>query len=95
MHAVCEDYRAGATIDWRLDEADMAAGRRIACPTFFIWSSDYLGRGGATPLEVWRRWCSGPLSGAAVNSGHFLAEENPRDTLAALVPFLSSHGNAR
>jgi haloacetate dehalogenase len=95
VHAVCEDYRAGATIDWRLDEADMAAGRRIACPTFFIWGSDYLGRGGATPIEVWRRWCSGPLSGAAVDSGHFQAEENPRDTLAALVPFLSSHGNAR
>jgi haloacetate dehalogenase len=32
LHAVCEDYRAGAGIDRQLDEADLAAGRKIACP---------------------------------------------------------------
>ena len=90
VHAVCEDYRAGATIDWRHDEADMAAGRKIACPTFLLWGSDYLGRGGAKPLEVWRAWCSSELSGAEIDSGHFLAEENPKDTLAALLPFLAA-----
>ena len=58
VHAVCEDYRAGATIDWQLDEADLAAGRKIACPTFLLWGSDYLGRGGAKPLDVWRAWCT-------------------------------------
>ena len=58
VHAVCEDYRAGATIDRQLDEADLAAGRKIACPTLRAVGSDYLGRGGATPLEVWRSWCT-------------------------------------
>jgi haloacetate dehalogenase len=95
VHAVCEDYRAGATIDWQLDEADMAAGRKIACPTFFIWGTHYLGRGGARPIEVWRRWCSGELSGAAIDCGHFQAEENAEDTLAALVPFLTSRSDTR
>ena len=38
VHAVCEDYRAGATIDRQLDEADLAAGRKIACPTFVLWA---------------------------------------------------------
>jgi haloacetate dehalogenase len=51
VHAVCEDYRAGATIDRRLDETDLAAGRRIACPTFLLWGRDYLGRTGATRLR--------------------------------------------
>ena len=32
VHAVCEDYRAGATIDRALDDADIAAGRKIGCP---------------------------------------------------------------
>ncbi len=89
VHAVCEDYRAGATIDWQTDEADLAAGRKITCPTFVLWATDYLGRGGAKPLDIWQAWCP-DLKGAAVKSGHFLAEENPNDTLAALLPFLAS-----
>ena len=95
VHAVCEDYRAGATIDWRHDEADMAAGRKIACPTFLLWGSEYLGRRGAKPLEVWRSWCRNELSGAEIVSGHFLAEENPKDTLAALLPFLAAQKDAK
>ena len=89
VHAVCEDYRAGAGIDRRLDEADLAAGRKIACPTFALWGSEYLGRGSVNPLEVWRTWCTS-VDGAEVKSGHFLAEENPQATLAALLPFLAS-----
>ena len=95
VHAVCEDYRAGATIDRQLDEADLAAGRKIACPTFVLWGSDYLGRGGAKPLEVWRAWCSDDCRGAEIDSGHFLAEENPKDTLAALLPFLAANRGTR
>jgi len=91
VQAMCEDYRAGASVDRRLDEADLAAGRRIACPTFVLWGSEYLGRGSARPLDVWRPWCR-ELSGAEIRSGHFLAEENPQDTLAALVPFLATVG---
>lgn len=86
VHAVCEDYRAGATIDRRLDEADLAGGRKIACPTFVLWARSYLP---GDPLEVWRSWCVN-VTGASVDSGHFLAEENPQDTLAALIPFLNS-----
>ena len=87
VHAMCEDYRAGASIDRALDNADTAAGRRIACPTLVLYASHYLPGG---PVDVWRTWCS-ELSGAAVDSGHFLAEENPQGTLAALIPFLEAH----
>jgi haloacetate dehalogenase len=86
IHAACEDYRAGATIDRQLDEADLAAGRKIGCPTFVLWARSYL-RG--DPLQVWRGWCT-QVSGASIDSGHFLTEENPRDALAAIVPFLQS-----
>jgi haloacetate dehalogenase len=90
IHAVCEDYRAGATIDRQRDDADLAAGRKIGCPTFVLWARSYLP---GDPLAVWRSWCT-DVSGASIDSGHFLAEENPRDTLAALVPFLKSRRGA-
>jgi haloacetate dehalogenase len=91
VRAVCEDYRAGAGIDRALDDADVAAGRRISCPTLVLYASHYLPGG---PLDAWRAWCS-DVSGAAVDSGHFLAEENPKDTLAALIPFLEAHKGAQ
>jgi haloacetate dehalogenase len=90
VHAFCEDYRAGAGIDRTLDEADFAAGRKIACPTLVLHSSSYLK---GSPLEVWRAWCTN-VGAAAVTSGHFLAEENPADTLAALVPFIEANSRA-
>src|SRR3712207_8360542 len=45
IHAFCEDYRAGATVDVAADEADLAAGKRIACPVHVIWGEFYLTRG--------------------------------------------------
>lgn len=87
IHAVCEDYRAGATIDRAIDEADFAAGRCIEQAAYIVWGSDYIGKGAAQPLDVWRRWAPG-VKGVEIRSGHFLAEENPDDLIAALLPFL-------
>lgn len=39
IHATCEDYRAGASVDLEHDEADTAAGRRIACPLLLLWGA--------------------------------------------------------
>jgi haloacetate dehalogenase len=88
IHAVCEDYRAGATYDQQADAEDRAANRQIGCPTLLLWGSDYLGTGTAVPLDVWRRWAPG-IAGAEITSGHFLAEENPADTLRALLAFIA------
>ena len=38
-------------------------------------------------LAVWREWAD-DVRGEAIDSGHFLAEENPEDTLRALLAFL-------
>ena len=87
IHAICEDYRAGATFDRIADEADEQAGNKITCPTQVLWGSDYVGKGGADVLEIWRNWCD-HVVGAPIDSGHFLLEENPTDTLGAMLPFL-------
>src|SRR5688572_12142369 len=39
VHATCEDYRAGATFDFELDEADRQAGHRIAAPVLALWAA--------------------------------------------------------
>lgn len=90
VHGACNDYRAGATIDREIDEADMAAGRRIACPTLALWGDEGFPARAATPLDVWRQWCV-DVEGRGIEAGHFIAEENPQATLAALLPFLTSH----
>ncbi len=88
VEAICEDYRAAATIDLEHDRASRAAGQRIACPLLALWGAK--GKVGEwyEPLEVWRRYATGPVSGGPVASGHYLAEEAPEEVLAALDGFL-------
>jgi haloacetate dehalogenase len=88
IHAFCEDYRAGATIDRRLDEEDQAAGRRIAAPLLALWGAKGIPSEGGDPLAIWRRWAIS-AEGRAIKGGHFLPEENPDETNTALLDFLA------
>ena len=88
VHAICEDYRAGATYDYRLDEADFGA-RRIACPLLVLWGAKGILQKLYEPLEVWRGWADA-VSGGALDSGHYLAEERPEETLEALLGFFAA-----
>ena len=90
MHAVCEDYRAGATIDRRLDEADLPPAARSPVRPWCLGQHYLAGR----PARCLARLVQ-QLAGAAVNSGHFLAEENPRATLAALHPVPNAFDDGR
>ena len=85
--ALCDDYMAGAGPDFDHDEADHAAGRRIAAPLLTLWGSAGIARGAVSPVEVWRNWAS-DVRGEAIDCGHFLPEEAPQATIAALLPFL-------
>ena len=87
IHASCEDYRAGATFDPDLDARDLAAGRRISMPMLALWGAQRKNGFVNKPLETWLPWCP-HVRGGAIESGHFLAEEAPAATLAALLPFL-------
>lgn len=89
IHAMSEDYRAGYTIDYQLDQADLQSGRRIECPVLVLWGQRRSVGVVTNPLETWRKWCD-QVEGSAIDSGHFLAEENPTDTLAAVLQFLRS-----
>lgn len=93
LHAICEEYRAAATLDRQQDAADHRAGRRIACPVLVLWSgSGPLGAWYATaggPLDLWRGW-AGQVEGGPVAAGHFFPEEQPAETAAALARFFGT-----
>ncbi|NOU79483.1 alpha/beta fold hydrolase [Paenibacillus sp. LMG 31459] len=86
IHAMCEDYRAGASIDYELDEADRGI-HTIKCPILVLWSEQ-----GELPkwydvLSIWRDWAE-EVEGRGINCGHYLAEEAPKETFEELYNFL-------
>jgi haloacetate dehalogenase len=85
IHASCEDYRAGATTDVAIDEADRKAGKKITCPMLALWGETGLPSQNS-PLDVWRQWAT-DVRGVALPCGHFLCEEAPDATAKALVEF--------
>jgi haloacetate dehalogenase len=93
VHAICEEYRAAATIDFTQDKKDRQANHRIACPILALWGkggpldSWYEEAGG--PLGIWRNWADA-VSGRAIKGGHFFPEHNPAETTAELEVFFGA-----
>lgn len=87
IHAMCEDYRAGATLDFEYDMADRGK-KRIACPVLALWSGrDELDRW-YDVLGVWREWAD-DVRGRPLDCGHHLALEAPDETYAELHAFFT------
>ena len=93
IHAMCEDYRASAGIDLEHDRADAKA--KLAMPVLALWGTrGVVGRQFDCERE-WRR-VARHVSGQTIDCGHFVPEERPRETLAALRKFLKTvEGRAR
>jgi haloacetate dehalogenase len=96
--AICEDYRAGASLDRDHDDADLGT-RRIECPLLALWSAR-----GALPrlygdvLEVWRPWARA-VTGRGLAASHFLVEDRPEEVVdelsTFLLPTISTHCHRR
>ena len=86
VHAICEDYRAGATCDRELDDEDRVAGRRIGCPVQVLWAARGALASWYDTLAVWREWAD-DVTGEALDCGHFMAEEKPEETARAIRRF--------
>jgi haloacetate dehalogenase len=86
IHATCEDYRAGRTTDLAHDEADRTARTKIACPMLALWGASGIPSETASPLDTWREWAD-DVRDLAIDCGHYLPEENPQATAAALINF--------
>lgn len=90
VHGMCEDYRAGLRIDRAHDEADRAAGHRVACPTLLLQAArDDIDIHG-DPVAIWQPWLQQPLRHEVIDSGHHQAEEAPEEVARAVLEFLAS-----
>lgn len=90
VHTMVEDYRAGLGIDREHDLIDRQRGKRVACPTLFLWSArDDMDELYGDPLAIWRSWAP-DVSGRRIDSGHHMAEEAPAAVAEALIDFLAT-----
>ena len=87
IHATCEDYRAGASIDLEHHKADK--GRKIACPVQILWGERGLVGRAYDTMKVWADYAENAI-GQQMPSGHFSPEEAPDETVKALLDFFKS-----
>lgn len=87
IHAICEDYRASASIDLAHDSED--AERKVDAPLLALWGAR--GALGALfdVLATWREKAR-DARGRALDCGHTPQEEVPEETSAELRRFLLS-----
>lgn len=84
-HAICEDYRAAATIDLEHDLADHEA--KIRAPLLAIWGANGTVGQLYDVAETWREKAL-YVEGQALDCGHTLQEERPEETRDTLLRFL-------
>lgn len=89
VHAMCNDYRASATVD--LDEAreDLENHRLVLCPLRILWGNAGVIEKSFNAIEEWRAVTAAgvPVDGQSVESGHFIPEQAPGSVLAAIDEF--------
>jgi haloacetate dehalogenase len=87
IHAACEDYRAAATIDLEHDRD--TEDQLIACPMHVVWGERGIVGQYFRPLEDWQAKCAHPVTGRALQAGHFIPEEAPEPLLEEMMSFFS------
>ena len=85
IHAMCEDYRAAASIDLKHDEADLQ--KKITVPLLALWSAPGAMGRIYDVLAIWRERGT-QVSGKGLAGGHNLQEDVPKEVLAELTAFL-------
>jgi len=88
--AVCEDYRASATIDLEHDRADRAAGRHVTQPLRVLWGAHGVVERCFDAMALWRAAAEN-VSGQALPCGHYIAEELPAALLDETQSFFGDN----
>lgn len=88
IHSMCEDYRASATVDLEHDRSSRALGDKIACDMLVLWGERGVVHRLFDPMALWQAQCAARVSGECLPAGHFIPEELPAVTAAALRNFM-------
>ncbi|WP_061122437.1 alpha/beta fold hydrolase [Caballeronia catudaia] len=89
IFAMCEDYRASASIDLEHDRADLERGLKVASPLRVLWGREGVIERCFDALEQWRR-VARDVSGRALPCGHYIPEEQPEMLLAEMLAFFAA-----
>ena len=89
IHAMCEDYRASASIDLKNDEADIKAGKKIQCPLLTLWAANGAMGRLYDVLAIWKEEGVN-VSGKGLPGNHSLQESAPKETLEEIRKFLKA-----
>jgi haloacetate dehalogenase len=87
IHAMCEDYRASASIDLEIDAADIKAGKKIQCPLLTLWAANGAMGRLYDVLAIWKDEGVN-VTGKGLPGNHSLQESAPKETLAEIQQFL-------
>jgi len=87
MHAMCEDYRAAASIDLIHDRQDREEGRKLQMPLRVLWGEHGLVNKCFQPIEDWKRVANDEVTGKPVPCGHYIPEELPEVLIAEAKEF--------
>ena len=87
VHAMCEDYRASASVDLKIDEADIKAGKKIQCPLLTLWAATGAMGRQYDVLGIWKDEGVN-VNGKGLPGNHSLQESAPKETLEELQNFL-------
>jgi len=90
LHAVCEDYRAGATLDFEMDKADFEAGRKIKCPTLITWGEKSHTEKMFDARVAWPLYAANIYKLLPLPCGHYPAEQVPDQVYSELDAFLKA-----
>ncbi|HKO67139.1 MAG TPA: alpha/beta hydrolase [Burkholderiaceae bacterium] len=82
IHAMCEDYRAAASIDLEHDRADIKGNKRLNCPLNVLWGERGVVSRLFTPIKDWQSRSNSTVIGRTLPTGHYIPEEAP-DLLGA------------
>ena len=85
IHAICEDYRASATIDLKYDEQDAAT--KIQAPLLAIWGDQSVVGNLYDVQATWQEKANN-VEGYALPCGHAIPEECPEALADLLIDFL-------
>lgn len=87
IHAMCEDYRAAASIDLEHDAADL--DQKIKAPLHAMWAKSGQIGGIFDVMAIWKERAQ-TVTGKALSGGHNLQEDSPDEVLAELTAFLKT-----
>jgi haloacetate dehalogenase len=87
IHGVCEDYRAGATIDFEMDRSDFEAGRKVMCPALVLWGERSHTHRHFDPQTAWPQYCERIVRMGMLPCGHYPSEQAPEQTYDELRRF--------